>query len=84
PEPELGEATAKGRVAEFEKMGWDESVVPDPQDPETFHRSKLDWAEPASDGHAELLALYRELAKLRRARPELTDPSRHGLSARTT
>ena len=84
PEPELGEATAKGRVAEFEKMGWDESVVPDPQDPETFFRSKLDWSEPDSDGHAELLALYRELAKLRRARPELTDPSRHGLSARTT
>ena len=82
PEPELGEATAKGRVAEFEKMGWDESVVPDPQDPETFHRSKLDWSELQGEDHALLLGLYRELARLRRARPELTDPSRTGLSAR--
>ncbi|RWZ52391.1 malto-oligosyltrehalose trehalohydrolase [Labedella phragmitis] len=46
PEPELGKATAEGRIAEFEKMGWDPDVVPDPQDPETFSRSKLDWGEP--------------------------------------
>jgi maltooligosyltrehalose trehalohydrolase len=46
PEPELGKATAEGRIAEFEKMGWDPDVVPDPQDPETFTRSKLDWSEP--------------------------------------
>lgn len=46
PEPELGTATAEGRIAEFEKMGWDPDVVPDPQDPETFTRSKLDWTEP--------------------------------------
>lgn len=46
PEPELGKATAEGRIAEFEKMGWDPDVVPDPQDPETFTRSKLDWTEP--------------------------------------
>ncbi|TIH38302.1 malto-oligosyltrehalose trehalohydrolase [Subtercola vilae] len=45
PEHDLGEATAKGRIAEFAKMGWDEASVPDPQDPETFERSKLDWAE---------------------------------------
>ena len=45
PEPELGKATAEGRIAEFERMGWDPAVVPDPQDPETFLRSKLDWAE---------------------------------------
>ncbi len=36
PEPELGTATAEGRIAEFERMGWDPAVVPDPQDPETF------------------------------------------------
>ena len=26
-------------------MGWDPEVVPDPQDPDTFQRSKLDWSE---------------------------------------
>jgi maltooligosyltrehalose trehalohydrolase len=75
PEPELGKATAEGRIAEFEKMGWDPEVVPDPQDPETFLRSKLDWAELGTGRHARLLDVYRRLAVLRRERPELTDPS---------
>ena len=74
PEPELGTATAEGRIAEFEKMGWDPDVVPDPQDPETFERSKLDWDESLEGDHARLLQLYRDLAALRRSRPELTDP----------
>ncbi|MFG6503356.1 malto-oligosyltrehalose trehalohydrolase [Microbacterium sp. P05] len=75
PEPELGEATAKGRIAEFEKMGWDPAIVPDPQDPATFERSKLDWLEPYDGAHAQLLHLYRTLATVRREVPELTDPS---------
>ncbi|HEY0260621.1 MAG TPA: malto-oligosyltrehalose trehalohydrolase [Lacisediminihabitans sp.] len=74
PEPELGEATAKGRIAEFERMGWDPDIVPDPQDPDTFHRSKLDWDQATAAGHSELLAFYRGLAALRRERPDLTDP----------
>ncbi len=75
PEEWLGEATAKGRIAEFERMGWDPDLVPDPQDPETFHRSKLQWDEAGTGDHARLLELYRALAELRRTRPELTDPS---------
>ncbi|HVX07331.1 malto-oligosyltrehalose trehalohydrolase [Humibacter sp.] len=75
PEPELAEATASGRKAEFARMGWDESQVPDPQDPETFLRSKLDWNEVESGRHARLLAFYRELIRLRRERADLTDPS---------
>ncbi|WP_029135869.1 malto-oligosyltrehalose trehalohydrolase [Nakamurella lactea] len=74
PEPELGIATATGRLAEFERMGWDPTVVPDPQDPATFTNSKLDWSEPTTGAHAELLRLYRELIRLRRCRTELTDP----------
>lgn len=80
PEPELGEATAKGRLAEFVQMGWDESVVPDPQDPETFRRSHLDWTELLEEPHADLLRLYRRLARLRRTHPELTDPASGSLS----
>jgi maltooligosyltrehalose trehalohydrolase len=74
PEPELGRATAEGRIAEFERMGWDPNIVPDPQDPATFERSHLDWDETETADHARLLALYRDLATLRRERPELTDP----------
>jgi len=81
PEPELGRATAEGRIEEFAKMGWDSSIVPDPQDPETFLGSKLRWAE-ASDGmHARVLETYRRLIALRRAEPDLNDPAFASLSA---
>lgn len=75
PEPELATATAEGRLAEFERMGWDPDDVLDPQDPATFERSRLDWSEAERDRHARVLAGYRRLAELRRAHPELTDPS---------
>ncbi|MCB1280229.1 MAG: malto-oligosyltrehalose trehalohydrolase [Salinibacterium sp.] len=73
PEPELGDATAKGRIAEFARMGWDESAVPNPQDPATFERSKLRWDERLTGRHARILEFYRAVIALRRARPELTD-----------
>lgn len=81
PEPELGRATAEGRVAEFAAMGWDRSVVPDPQDPETFARSKLAWDEREADAHGRILALYRALIALRRSDPDLTDPAFGSLEA---
>ena len=70
----LARATAEGRRAEFATFGWDPADVPDPQDKATFLRSKLDWSQPDSPGHAEVLAWYNQLIALRRARPELTDP----------
>ena len=75
PEPELGTATAEGRIAEFEKMGWDPAEVPDPQDVETFHRSRLDWDELTTGRHAVVLDCYRCLGRLRRELPQLTDPA---------
>ncbi|WP_253469270.1 malto-oligosyltrehalose trehalohydrolase [Paenarthrobacter sp. A20] len=73
PEPELGKATAEGRIKEFERMGWDPAVVPDPQDPQTFLRSKLTWEEASEGDHARLLQLYKDLAQLRRNTPELVE-----------
>ena len=81
PEPELGRATAEGRIAEFAKMGWNPTIMPNPQDPETFQRSKLNWDETADAGHSDLLALYRSLAALRRERADLTDPRMSRVSA---
>jgi maltooligosyltrehalose trehalohydrolase len=75
PEPELATATAEGRVQEFAKMGWDPAAVPDPQDPATYERSRLEWSEREQGVHARLLARYRQLVALRRSLPELTDPS---------
>jgi maltooligosyltrehalose trehalohydrolase len=75
PEPDLGKATAEGRIAEFARMGWDPAQVPDPQDPATFERSKLDWSELSTGRHPVVLDAYRQLATLRRTRPALTDAS---------
>jgi maltooligosyltrehalose trehalohydrolase len=73
-DPGLARAVADGRRAEFAAFGWPPGDVPDPQDEATFLRSKLDWSQLDADGHREVLAWYRELIALRRARPELTDP----------
>jgi len=74
PEPELAAAVRKGRRREFATHGWAEAEVPDPQDPATFERSKLDWDERGKPGHAEILELHRRLIALRRSRADLSDP----------
>jgi len=81
PEPGLGQATAEGRFAEFARMGWDAAEVPDPQDPATFARSKLDWSESEVGRHARLLETYRQLIRLRHDEPDLCDPAFAALSA---
>jgi maltooligosyltrehalose trehalohydrolase len=73
-DPELGKVVSQGRRQEFASFGWSPEGVPDPQDPATFERSKLDWAELNKERHASLLAWYTELIALRRRVPALTDP----------
>jgi len=68
---ELGRAVSEGRRREFEAFGWSPDDVPDPQDPETFRRSRLDWDELDRAPHAEILAWHRELIRLRREVPAL-------------
>jgi maltooligosyltrehalose trehalohydrolase len=58
-------------------------VVSDPQNPETFAESKLQWDERFLEPHRSLLELYRTLIEARRRHPALTDPAfptsvRHG------
>jgi maltooligosyltrehalose trehalohydrolase len=71
-DPAIAEATRQGRRAEFGAHGWDEAEVPDPQDPETVRRSRLDWSEPGRGDHARLLGWYRDLIALRRRTPDLS------------
>lgn len=73
PEPELARATAEGRKAEFADHGWDADDIPDPQDPQTFLRSKLNWDEVDEGRHAQLLDFYRGLITLRRSEPDMAD-----------
>src|SRR5262249_30959552 len=71
---ELGAAVSEGRRHEFASFGWDPDDVPDPQDPATFGRSKLNWSELDIERHCDLLAWYRTLIALRRNTPDLADP----------
>jgi maltooligosyltrehalose trehalohydrolase len=74
PEPELARATAEGRKKEFADHGWDADEIPDPQDPATFQRSKLDWDEAEAGDHARLRRIYHDLIALRRSETDLADP----------
>ncbi len=70
PDPELGRAVREGRRREF-PVQEGATEVPDPQDAETFRRSKLDWSEAQRGAHGELLEWYRQLIALRRQEPDL-------------
>ncbi|ONI79502.1 malto-oligosyltrehalose trehalohydrolase [Actinosynnema sp. ALI-1.44] len=74
PDPELAEAVRTGRRREFAEHGWGESEVPDPMDPATAVRSRLDWSEVDDPAHASVLSTYKALIALRREHPELSDP----------
>ncbi|MCG5457082.1 malto-oligosyltrehalose trehalohydrolase [Micromonospora sp. PSH03] len=80
PEPELASAVRTGRRREFAAHRWPEGDVPDPQDPETFVRSRLDWAELDKPEHASMLAFYQRLIALRRSLPDLSDPRLNAVS----
>ena len=74
-DPELGRLVAEGRAREFSAFRW-QGAVPNPQAPETFTRSKLDWSEAAKPPHAEILQWYRQLIRLRRDKVEVPRESR--------
>jgi maltooligosyltrehalose trehalohydrolase len=68
-DPGLGEAVSAGRRREFAAFGWNPNHVPDPQDPATFERSKLDWGELRTARHRRMLEWYRALLGLRARLP---------------
>jgi maltooligosyltrehalose trehalohydrolase len=65
-DPELGRIVLEGRRSEFSAFGWAPESVPDPQAPQTFRRSKLDWSELDRAPHSDVLRWYRDLIALRR------------------
>lgn len=72
-DPDLARAVSEGRRKEFAAFGWKPEDVPDPQDPATFQRSKLNWDEIAHEPHASVLRWYRQLIALRRTTRDLND-----------
>ncbi len=68
---DLAEAVTQGRrreFAHFARFGNPEArrSIPDPNDPATFLRSKLDWKERDREPQRDWLRLHRELLDLRR------------------
>ncbi len=69
-DPGLVEAVRRGRAEEFRAFDW-EGEPPDPQSPETFRRSHLDWTKRDRGRHGTLLRFYRALIRLRKESPAL-------------
>jgi maltooligosyltrehalose trehalohydrolase len=72
-DPEVGGAVTEGRRKEFASFGWDPESVPDPQSPETYERSKLNWDETGQEPHRSILDWHRTLIRLRRTHSDFTN-----------
>jgi maltooligosyltrehalose trehalohydrolase len=70
---EMARLVSEGRKREFAAFGWAPESTPDPEAVETFERSKLKWDEAKEGEHAEMLDWYRQLIRLRRKIPSLTN-----------
>lgn len=68
-EPEMARLVSEGRRREFAAFGWKPEQIPDPERRATFERSKLKWDELKQGEHAEMLAWYQALIRLRRETP---------------
>ena len=82
--PELAEAVTSGRRREFARFEQFSSRemqerIPDPNHPDTFERSRLDWQCLKDPAHATWLELYRTLLSLRSKHivPRLSDTRGH-------
>jgi maltooligosyltrehalose trehalohydrolase len=69
--PELASAVTEGRRREFARFARfsdpaAQAAIPDPNAPDTFARSKLDWSCTGRELHERWLKLYRDVLALRR------------------
>jgi maltooligosyltrehalose trehalohydrolase len=69
-DPALVEAVRRGRRDEFASFAW-QGEIPDPQDPMTYERSRIQIAGPLTHRRAAMLSWTRHLLELRTAIPAL-------------
>jgi maltooligosyltrehalose trehalohydrolase len=67
---DLIKAVQEGRKAEFKDFGFD-GEIPDPQDEETFNRSKIGWEDRTSEKHQIILKWHKALIALRKTEAAL-------------
>ncbi|RQD77239.1 MAG: malto-oligosyltrehalose trehalohydrolase [Candidatus Syntrophonatronum acetioxidans] len=70
----LKKAVSRGRKNEFRDFNWKE--VPDPEEEDTFFRSRLTPPQEWKDLNYSLLNLYRDLINLRKNHPALKTPDK--------
>ncbi len=73
---EMAKLVSEGRKREFASFGWDASQIPNPEDVDTFLKSRLNWGEVNEGVHAEVLEWTRDLIQLRRSCLSLNDGDR--------
>ncbi|MBI1734139.1 MAG: malto-oligosyltrehalose trehalohydrolase [Candidatus Rokubacteria bacterium] len=67
---DLADAVHRGRMQEFARFAW-QTTVPDPGEPATFVRSRLNHSLAQAPRHRELRDYYRHWLALRRSHPAL-------------
>jgi malto-oligosyltrehalose trehalohydrolase len=85
--PDLARAVRDGRRAEFARFAQftkatEREKIPDPSDPATFARSRLDWSELTQAEHAAWLDYHRQLLAMRRREIVPLLPRIHGNAGR--
>jgi len=65
---ELVDDVRAGRKKEFANFHW-ANEAPDPQNPETFKRSKLDWQQRYSGQGQKIAAYYHNILRLKKEHP---------------
>jgi maltooligosyltrehalose trehalohydrolase len=83
-EPDLARLVQKGRaefLSQFPSCGTPEmqARLPAPHERATFERCILDWSETERPGHAQALALHRDLLALRRRDPVIQAQGQNGV-----
>jgi len=75
---DLIKAVRNGRKAEFEAFH-SAGDAPDPQDEQTFHKSKLKWNLLESENHKQIFFYYQTLIRLRKANAVLNKLNRNNI-----
>ncbi len=71
-DPELAQAVTKGYQKEYASFQGNETSI-DPQDPKTFEKCKLNWGSLNITPHQEILHFYKDMIKLRKNTPCLSN-----------
>lgn len=82
PDPDLAEAVRRGRREEFSAFAW-KGEPPDPQDPETYRRSRLNREKRRQGPNRTMFDFYRQLLRLRKELPALRHPDKENLESGT-